>query len=106
MSRALELSDEEYARLEQAAQQQGSTIAELVRAWIESMSIGSSEQDIQEALARWAALGESAVWPTQDELRAHPLLRAVGIISSGAPGWADRHDDIIAEEALDSHANE
>jgi hypothetical protein len=106
MSRALELSDEEYARLEQAAQQQGSTIADLVRAWIESMSIGSSEQDIQEALARWAALGESVVRPTQDELRAHPLLRAVGIISSGAPGWADRHDDIIAEEALDSHANE
>ena len=32
MSRVLELSDEEYARLEQAAQQQGSTIAELVRA--------------------------------------------------------------------------
>ena len=106
MSRALELSDEEYVRLEQAAQQQGSTIADLVRAWIESMSIGSSEQDIQEALARWAALGESAVRPTQDELRAHPLLRAVGILSSGAPGWADRHDDIIAEEALDSHANE
>jgi len=106
MIRALELSDEEYARLEQAAQQQGSTIADLVRAWIESMSIGSSEQDIQEALARWAALGESAVRPTQDELRAHPLLRAVGILSSGAPGWADRHDDIIAEEALDSHANE
>jgi len=106
MSRVLELSDEEYARLEQAAQQQGSTIAELVRAWIESMSIGSSEQDIQKALARWAAVGDSAVWPTQDELRAHPLLRAVGILSSGAPGWADQHDEIIAEEAPDSHANE
>jgi hypothetical protein len=106
MSRVLELSDEEYARLEQAAQQQESTIAELVRAWIESMSIGSSEQDIQKALARWAAVGDSAVWPTQDELRAHPLLRAVGILSSGAPGWADQHDEIIAEEAPDSHANE
>ncbi len=106
MSRALELSDEEYARLEQAAQQQGSTITELVRAWIESMSVDSSEQSIQEALAHWATIGESTVRPTQDELRAHPLLRAVGIISSGAPGWADRHDDIIAEEALDSHADE
>ena len=106
MSRVLELSDEEYARLEKAAQQQGSTIAELVRAWIESMSIGSSEQDIQKALARWAALGEPSVRPTQDELRAHPLLRAVGILSSGAPGWADQHDDILADEALDSHADE
>lgn len=106
MSRALELSDEEYARLEQAAQQQGSTIAELVRAWIESMSSSSSEQSVQEALARWATISESAVRPTQDELRAHPLLRAVGILSSGAPGWADHHDEIIAEEALDAHADE
>ena len=106
MSRALELSDEEYARLEQAAQQQGSTIAELVRAWIESMSANSSEQSVQEALARWATIGESAVRPTQDELRAHPLLRAVGIISSGTSGLSDQHDEIIAEEALDSHADE
>lgn len=70
------------------------------------MSIGLSEQDMQKALARWAAVGDSAVRPTQDELRAHPLLRAVGIFSSGVPGWANQHDEIIAEEALDSHADE
>lgn len=106
MSRTLNLSDEEYAQLEQAAQKQGSTIAELVRAWIDSMSSDQANRHIRDAQARWATMGASVVPPAEEELRAHPLLRAAGIVHSGAPGWADRHDELIAEEALDSHADE
>ena len=106
MSRALELSDEEYARLEQAARQQGSTIDELVRSWIDGMSAFPSDQKVREAQARWAALGESIVQPTPDELRTHPLLRVSGVFNSDSPGLADLHDEIIAEEALDHHTND
>lgn len=106
MSRVLELSDEEYARLEQAAREHGSTIAELVHRWISSMAAAPSEQSIVEAQKRWAVLSASVEQPTQDELRAHPLLRASGIFQSGDPDLAARHDDIIAEEALDSHTDE
>jgi hypothetical protein len=106
MSRTLNLSDEEYAQLERAARQQGSTIAELVRAWIDSMSPAQADQGISDVQARWENLGEAVVAPTEEELRAHPLLRAAGIVHSGAPGWSDRHDELIAEEALDSHADE
>ena len=106
MSRTLNLSDEEYARLEQAAQQQGSTIAELVRTWIDSMSAAQSEQNIREAQARWTPLGDSVVLPSEEELREHPLLRAVSVVHSGVPGWAGRHDELIIEEALDLHADE
>ena len=44
--------------------------------------------------------------PNEEEMRAHPLLRGAGVVRSGAPGWADRHDELIAEEALDAHADE
>ena len=100
MSRVLELSDEEYTRLEQAARQRGSTIDELVRSWINGMSAFPSDRKVREAQARWAALGESVAQPTLDELRAHPLLRVAGVFNSGSPGLADLHDEIIAEEAL------
>jgi hypothetical protein len=106
MSRVLELSDEEYARLEQAAREHGSTIAELVHRWISGMAAAPSEQSIVEAQKRWAMLNSFVAQPTQDELRAHPLLRASGIFQSSDPDLAARHDDIIAEEALDSHADE
>jgi hypothetical protein len=55
---------------------------------------------------RWAVLGDAITQPTQAELRAHPLLRAAGILHSGTAGVADRHDKIIAEEALYTHADE
>jgi hypothetical protein len=106
MSQVLQLSDDEYARLEQAARERGSTVAELVHAWIDSMSATLSETSIREAQARWSTLGASVAQPTDDELRAHPLLRASGILQSGRPGEIANHDQIIAEEALDSHANE
>src|SRR6185437_17159054 len=105
MSRVLELSDEEYARLEQLAREQGSTISELVRTWISGMSTTPSEQSIHEAQAHWAASGASTQ-PTEDELRAHPILRASSILKSGRAGWVANHDAIIAEEALDAHADE
>jgi hypothetical protein len=30
-------------------------------------------------------------------VRAHPLLRAAGILNSGEPGWANRHDEIMVK---------
>jgi hypothetical protein len=106
MSRVLELSDDEYTRLEQAARQRGSTIDELVRSWIDGMSAFPSDQKIREAQARWAVWGESIVQPTPDELRAHPLLRVAGVFNSGSSALADLHDEIIAEEALNPHSDE
>jgi hypothetical protein len=64
------------------------------------------EKDLLEAQARWIGVNHRITPPTLDELREHPLLRGVGIFASGAPGWAERHDDIIADEALDPHADE
>ncbi len=52
MSQTLELSEEEYARLEQVAREQGNTISALVQAWISSMGQTPSEQRIHEAQAR------------------------------------------------------
>ncbi len=82
MSRALELSDEEYTRLEQAARQRGSTIDELVRSWIDGMSAFPSDQKVREAQARWAALGDpscSQLWTSCARIHfcAWPVSSAV-----------------------------
>ena len=52
MSRVLELSDKEYARLKQAVHEHESTIAELVHRWISSMAAVQSEQSIIKAQER------------------------------------------------------
>jgi hypothetical protein len=70
------------------------------------MNMDKSQQNLNELPSRWAELSESIVPPTMEELRAHPLLRAMGVFHSGVTGLAERHDEIIAEDALDSHADE
>jgi hypothetical protein len=106
MSQALNISDEEYTRLEQAAKQQGSSIADLVHTWIASINNPLSPDEVRAAQARWATLSARVTPPTEQELQAHPLLGAAGLIHSGVIGWADRHDEPLAEEALETHANE
>ena len=94
MSHVIELSDEQYAALETYAQRQGRSPDELIRAWVASL--------VEQPQADWA----DEPPPTEEELREHPILGLAGIFAIGEPGWADRHDEIIAEEALNTHADE
>ncbi|WIG59158.1 MAG: hypothetical protein OJF49_001905 [Ktedonobacterales bacterium] len=106
MSHVFTLTDEEYVQLQQAAQRQERTPEELFREWLRQTLADADPLSLEAARARWAALGPEVTQPTDDELRESPLLRAIGIAASGQPGWADQHDEIIAEEAMDSHADE
>jgi hypothetical protein len=94
MSHVIEIDDEEYARLEQAAQQRGTTAEALLRAWMKSVTT-TGEEELRAARARWAALGPSVGPPTEADLRAHPLLRVIGIGALNEPGWADQHDAVF-----------
>jgi len=106
MGHVFEVEDEEYTHLEQIARQQGSTAEALFRAWMRSVT-HAGEQELDEARARWAALALSEESPTDEDLRAHPLLRVVGIGAMHEPGWADRHDAVFGgSEEPEKHADE
>ena len=79
MSHTFTLTDEQYARLERTAHDQGHSAEELFQAWLNALVLPANEPDIAEARARWAALNLQVQPPTDEELRAHPFLRVVGI---------------------------
>ncbi len=110
MSHVFTVPDEQYVRLEELARQRGTTVEDLFRAWLRTVIAKSDNQaddsSLLEAQARWIAANPGLTPPTISEIREHPLLQAAGIFASGAPGWAERHDEIIAEDALDPHADE
>lgn len=111
MSHVFTVPDEEYTRLEEAARKQGVTVDELFQAWVGSVntadeSDAAEAQRICDVQRHWAAINPGAAPLTEEELRQHPLLQAMGTFASGAPGWADRHDELLAEAALDTHADE
>lgn len=101
MGHTLELTEDEYTRLEDYARRMGRTPHELVAEWLASMAMppatsapASTEEHDEERP------------PTEEELREHPILRIAGMLSVGMPGWADRHDEAFADDAMDPHADE
>jgi len=42
---------------------------------------------------------------TMRELPESPLLQIAGIFVIGDPGWADRHDEYLAEGYIENHAD-
>ena len=109
MSHVFTVPDEEYARLERAAEPRGVTVEQLFQAWVGSVTAAdetetTDEHRIRAAQQHWAALNPGAAPLTVEELREHPLLQAMGACASGEPDWAERHDELLAEPALDTHA--
>ncbi|MFL5661168.1 MAG: hypothetical protein ACJ8BW_07425 [Ktedonobacteraceae bacterium] len=43
--------------------------------------------------------------PTLEELLNGPLSQVVGMFAIGESGWADRHDEYLAEIYLENHAD-
>lgn len=91
MSHTIELPDELYARLEELAHDKGQTIQD------------AATQVLQAALLRQATTGSA-------DVTAATGLSFIGMLGEPEiepePGWIERHDQIIAEEAMDPHAEE
>jgi hypothetical protein len=103
MSHVFQLSDEQYAKLAAYAAQYEQTPETLFRTWVDdlihdleeptpSMSIEQADQREQEE--------------SEEEFVDHPLLRIAGMFAIGEPGWADRHDEYLAEAYADDHTEE
>ena len=106
MSHVFQLSDEQYAKIAAYAAQRKQTPETLFQAWVndliqnleEPLSTGIEQADGEEQ--------EEYQEEYEEELVDHPLLRIAGMFAIGEPGWADRHDEYLAEAYADDHAEE
>lgn len=105
MSHMFQISDELYAKLAAFAAQQKQTpeklflnwVSEIARRWEEASITNGREYEHKSPVSQ----------PEQGEQRGeHPLLQIAGIFAIGEPGWADRHDEYLAEAYVDDHANQ
>lgn len=87
MSHVLELPDEVYKRIEAYAASRGLTPEEAVRVWADRLEQAEGG-------------GEEWVYNPADD----PLAEFLGTGELVEPDAIRRHDEVIAEEALDAHA--
>lgn len=103
MSYAFQLSDEQYTKLAAYAAQHEQTPEILFEKWVtevtHDMEVFTSSHRIEET--SWEAQEEHA-----KQSQNHPLLQVAGIFALGEPGWADNHDEYLAEAYGEDHANE
>jgi hypothetical protein len=94
MSHIFHLSDEQYDRLAAYAAQRKQTPEKLFQAWVREVTNKTKEPV---PLNRKEEYGE--------ELQSHPLLDVAGMFAIGEPGWADKHDEYLAETYIEKHDN-
>ncbi len=89
MAHTFTLTDEQYARLKAAAGRVHMTADDMLAEWLDSLTAtGSLSVSDEEYTRRWAAF-----WPL------------VGNITRGQPLSSDDIDELIGEEAADTHAD-
>lgn len=100
MSHVFQLSDDQYARLAAYAAQYKQTPESMFQAWVretlykgEKVTVSNGERSAKNLKRE------------DDESMNSPLLQIAGMFAVGEPGWADRHDEYLAETYLDDHAN-
>ena len=75
---------------------------ELHKAYTESepdlrgITIGKAEEFIKRAMR---------LIDSDKELLSGPLFQVAGMFAIGEPGWADKHDEYLAETYLENHAD-
>ena len=91
MSHTFQLSDEQYARLAAYAARQKQTPERLFQDGVREVTY-----DVQES-----PLCSS---PKEEYEPGSLLFQVAGMFAIGEPGWADKHDEYLAEACTDEHA--
>ena len=103
MGHVLELTEDEYARLEAYAHQRGRTPHELIAEWLASVTAPPAAPE----RAGEAETEPSEVPPpTEEEIRQRPLLALSGSLALNDPHLATNFDDVLGEAIADDHAND
>lgn len=94
MSHIFRLSDEQYNELAAYAALYKQTPEKLFQTWVRELTNKTKE-----------SLPLTGKEGYEEELQNHPLLEAAGMFAIGEPGWADKHDEYLAETYLEKHDN-
>lgn len=99
MGHVLELTDDEYTRLDTYARQRGRTPHELIAEWLATVASPPPE------VPKPSSEEQSEVPPpTEEEIRQRPLLALAGSLALNDPRLATNFDDVLAEAIADDHA--
>ena|SRR5438552_3397341 len=102
MAHDFKISDEQYAKLAAYAAQRKQTPETLFQEWVRAVT-----RNVEKPFP------SSGVKPTGKEGQAGhkeaplsgPLFQVAGMFAIGEPGWADKHDEYLAETYLENHAD-
>jgi hypothetical protein len=102
MGHAFQTSDEQYAKLAAYAAERGQTPETLFQEWVSTMTRDTEKLP-----------SVSSIKPTDHERQAEreeallnsPLFQVAGMFAIGEQGWADRHDEYLAETYLENHTD-
>ena len=102
MSHAVYISEEHYAQLETLANMRGQTLEEALADLLHDILPNQHDSNEQHDDS-----DDELPELSDEELENSPLFQVAGIYTGPVePGWLDRHDEVIAEEALDPHTEE
>jgi hypothetical protein len=102
MSHIFQLSDEQYAKLAAYAAQHQQTPEMLFQAWVREV-IHNVETSTSPGRAKQA--DREIQGGHEGETLNSPLFRVAGMFAIGESGWADKHDEYLAETYIENHAN-
>ncbi|HEX6484570.1 MAG TPA: hypothetical protein VF043_37470 [Ktedonobacteraceae bacterium] len=103
MSHIFQLSDEEYTKLAVYAKQHKQTPEKLFKSWVNEMTHRVKEPT---AASRKQQTRQRQQEESNGEDLNSPLFQVAGMFAIGDPGWADRHDEYLAEAYIEDHAEE
>lgn len=100
MGHVLELTDDEYTRLEAYARRRGRTPHELIAEWLANATTPPSKTPKPADGTEPSEVPP----PTEEEIGQRPLLALAGSLALNDPRLATAFDDVLAEAIADDHA--
>ncbi len=102
MDHTFQTSDEQYTKLAAYAAQRGQTPETLFQEWV---SMITRDTEKLPAVNSSKSTNHERQAGDEEELFDSPLLQVAGIFAIDEQGWADRHDEYLAETFLENHAD-
>ena len=102
MAHDFKISDEQYMKLTAYAAQRKQTPETLFQEWVRAIT-----RNLEEPLSSSGVkpTGKEGQAERKEESLSSPLFQVAGMFAIGEPGWADKHDEYLAETYMENHAN-
>lgn len=102
MGHTFQTSDEQYEKLAAYAAQQGQTPETLFQEWV---SMITRDTEKLPSVKNTKPADRDGQTGCEEEVLSSPLLQVAGMFAIGESGWADHHDEYLAETYMESHAD-